>query len=297
MGIFSSIKDLFISSNKELISSHQNHMKNVEKSGIKVIEIQRKGTESTVVEIPTGTNSIYLAEAKRVALLLPRENQQPFISDLAPLVYDIVLWSFRDLQFYDEYIGKSPKFTKVKINVERGIFNLTILVGDDKDDSIKFEYKISYSNNAFSHSPEYLNGYLLPFEDVTFFNNFLSKYDKFLIKEPIDVSWSYIAVHVTTEKEKEFRYKGRYYIYDSSQGVLSRRGGQWHFLPYGREDWENLLNYAYHFLPEAKAKKFMEEELKPRIRENGGKVGDLQILSSARVYSEVQKLRNKSLNN
>lgn len=44
MGIFSSIKDLFISSNKELISSHQNHMKNVEKSGIKVLEIQRKGT-------------------------------------------------------------------------------------------------------------------------------------------------------------------------------------------------------------------------------------------------------------
>lgn len=38
----------------------------------------------------------------------------------------------------------------------------------------------------------------------------------------------------------------------------------------------------------------MEEELKPRIKENGGKIGELQILSSARVYSEVKKLRNKS---
>ena len=294
MGIFSSIKDLFISGNKELISSHQNRMKNVERSGIKVIEIQRKGTSSSVVEIPVRTNSIYLAEAKRVALLLPVKNQQPFIADLAPLVYDIVLWSFKDLQFYDEYTGKSPKFTKVKILVERGIFNLTILVGDAKDDSIKFEYKISYSNNAFSHSPEHLGGYVLPFEDVTFFNNFLSKYAKFLIKEPIDVSWSYIGVRVTIEKEREYRYKSRYYIYDSNQGVLSKRGGQWHFLPYGREDWENLLNYAYHFLPEAKARKFMEEELKPRIKENGGKIGELQILSSARVYSEVKKLRNKS---
>lgn len=297
MGIFSSIKDLFISSNKELISSHQNHMKNVEKSGIKVLEIKRKGTESTVVEIPNSTNSIYLAEAKRVALLLPSENQQPFIADLAPLVYDIVLWSFRDLQFYDEYTGKSPKFTKVKILADKGIINLTILIGDDKDKSIKQDYKITYSSNGFTCFPEYLNGYVLPFEDANFFRNFLSKYKKFLLNEPIDVSWSYIGVHVTTEKEKEYKYKGRYYIYDSSQGVLSKEGGQWHFLPYGREDWENLLNHAYHFLPEAKAKKFMEEELKPRIRENGGKVGDLLILSSARVYSEVHKLRNKSLTN
>ena len=67
MGIFSSIKDLFISSNKELISYHQNHMKNVEKSGIKVLEIQRKGTESTVVELPTKTSARFEEFAKQVA--------------------------------------------------------------------------------------------------------------------------------------------------------------------------------------------------------------------------------------
>lgn len=43
-----------------------------------------------------------------------------------------------------------------------------------------------------------------------------------------------------------------------------------------------------------KAKDYLEEVVKPKIKQNGGKVGDLQILSSARVYSEVQKLRGKS---
>lgn len=52
MGIFSNISDFFKSSNSLAKTSHQKHMENVEKSGIKVLEIQRKGTESTVVEVP-----------------------------------------------------------------------------------------------------------------------------------------------------------------------------------------------------------------------------------------------------
>ena len=57
MGLFSNISNFFKSSNSLANTSHQQHMKNVKKSDIKVLEIQRKGTESTVVEIPAEENS------------------------------------------------------------------------------------------------------------------------------------------------------------------------------------------------------------------------------------------------
>ena len=44
MGLFSNISDFFKSSNSLAKTSHQKHMENVKKSGIKVLEIQRKGT-------------------------------------------------------------------------------------------------------------------------------------------------------------------------------------------------------------------------------------------------------------
>lgn len=45
MGLFSNISNFFKSSNSLAKTSHQQHMKNVKKSDIKVLEIQRKGTE------------------------------------------------------------------------------------------------------------------------------------------------------------------------------------------------------------------------------------------------------------
>lgn len=290
MGIFSSIKDLFISSNKELISSHQNHMKNVEKSGIKVIEIQRKGTESTVVEIPAKTSERLEEYAKQLANDLSiQEGSLP--DRLKPLVYRVVLWGIRDLQFYEEFQGKSTHFDKLVISLSKNTVNIAILLGG-------VEYSIAYFNNYFNHFPEYLNNYVLPFEDRAYFNKLLVREKELLTKSDVTIVWSITEVQVFGISDKpENPYKGKYYIYDSQLGVYSNTGLKATFLPYGREDWKNLLAHGYHLDSEEQAKLYLENVIKPKIRMKGGKTGDLQILSSARVYSEVQKLRNNSLNN
>lgn len=264
-------------------------MKNVEKSGIKVLEIQRKGTESTVVEIPAKTSERLEEYVKQLADDLSiQEGSLP--DRLKHLVYWVVLWGIQDLQFYEEFQGKSTHFDKLVISLSKNTVNIAILLGG-------VEYSIAYSNNYFRHFPEYLNNYILPFEDRAYFNKLLDREKELLAKSDVTVVWSITEVQVFGISDKpENPYKGKYYIYDSQLGVYSNTGLKATFLPYGREDWKNLLAHGYHLDSEDQAKLYLENVIKPKIKMKGGKIGDLQILSSARVYSEVQKLRNNSLN-
>lgn len=287
MGLFSNISNFFKSSNSLANTSHQQHMKNVEKSGIKVIEIQRKGTESTVVEIPAEENSRLETYAKGT-INHGNVYEGSLLGKLQPLVYKAVLWGIRDLQFYDGFNGSSAKFDNIVINLSKNEVTITIMVGGKK-------HSVTYSNNHFKHSPEYLDNYILPFEDKDYFSRLLESEKENLAKSDIIVFWNVLfadELRISSGNENPFR--GMYYIYDSKLGVFVSspfRGGS--FLPIGREDWENLLIYGTHF-SEYKAKDYLESVIKPKIKKNGGKVSDLQILSSARVYSEVQKLRGKS---
>ena len=263
-------------------------MKNVEKSGIKVLEIQRKGTESTVVEIPAEENSRLETYAKGT-INHGNVYKGSLLEKLQPLVYRAVLWGIRDLQFYDGFNGSSTKFDNLVINLSKNEVTITIMVGGKK-------HSVTYSNNHFKHSPEYLDNYILPFEDREYFGRLLESEKENLAKSDIIVFWNVLfADELRISSGQENPFKGMYYIYDSKLGVYVKspfRGGS--FLPYGREDWENLLVYGTHFMTDYSAKDYLESVIKPKIKQNGGKVGDLQILSSARVYSEVQKLRGKS---
>lgn len=287
MGLFSNISNFFKSSNSLANTSHQQHMKNVEKSGIKVLEIQRKGTESTVVEIPAEENSRLETYAKGT-INHGNVYEGSLLGKLQPLVYKAVLWGTRDLQFYDGFNGSSAKFDNIVINLSKNEVTITIMVGGKK-------HSVTYSNNHFKHSPEYLDNYILPFEDRDYFSRLLESEKENLAKSDIIVFWNVLfADELRISSGNENPFKGMYYIYDSKLGVFVSspfRGGS--FLPIGREDWENLLIYGTHF-SEYKAKDYLESLIKPKIKKNGGKVSDLQILSSARVYSEVQKLRGKS---
>ena len=262
-------------------------MKNVKKSGIKVLEIQRKGTESTVVEIPAEENSRLETYAKGI-INHGNVYEGSLLGKLQPLVYKAVLWGIRDLQFYDGFNGSSNKFDNLVINLSNNEVTITIMVGGKK-------HSVTYSNDHFKHSPEYLDNYILPFEDRDYFSRLLESEKENLAKSDIIVFWNVLfADELRISSGNKNPFKGMYYIYDSKLGVFVSspfRGGS--FLPIGREDWENLLVYGTHF-SEYKAKDYLESVIKPKIKQNGGKVGDLQILSSARVYSEVQKLRGKS---
>lgn len=288
MGLFSNISNFFKSSNSLAKTSHQQHMKNVKKSDIKVLEIQRKGTESTVVEIPAEENSRLETYAKDT-INHGNVYEGSLLGKLQPLVYKAVLWGIRDLQFYDGFNGSSSKFNNLVINLSKDEVTITITVGGKK-------HSVTYSNNHFKHSPEYLDNYILPFEDRDYFNRLLESEKENLAKSDIIVFWNVLyASELCISSGNENPFKGMYYIYDSKLGVFVSspfRGGS--FLPIGREDWENLLVHGTHFMTDYKAKDYLEEVVKPKIKQNGGKVGDLQILSSARVYSEVQKLRGKS---
>lgn len=287
MGLFSNISNFFKSSNSLANTSHQQHMKNVEKSGIKVLEIQRKGTESTVVEISAEDNS-RLETCAKGAINHGNIYEGSLLEKLQPLVYKVILWGIRDLQFYEGFNGVTTHFDKLVINLRKGKISISTFIGGQ-------EYRTEYSNNNFKHSPEYLNNYILPFEDRSYFNSLLKSEKENLAKSDIIVFWNVLyANELRISSGNENPYKGMYYIYDSNLGVFVSspfRGGG--FLPIGREDWENLLVHGTHFT-KYKAEDYLEEVVKPKIKQNGGKVGDLQILSSARVYSEVQKIRGKS---
>lgn len=262
-------------------------MKNVEKGGIKVLEIQRKGTESTVVEIPAEESS-RLEKYAKGAINHGNIYEGSLLGKLQPLAYKAILWGIRDLQFYGGFNGSSTKFDNLVINLSKNEVAITITVGGKK-------HSVTYSNNHFKHSPEYLDNYILPFEDKDYFSRLLESEKENLAKSDIIVFWNVLfADELRISSGNENPFKGMYYIYDSKLGVFVSspfRGGS--FLPIGREDWENLLIYGTHF-SEYKAKDYLESVIKPKIKQNGGKVSDLQILSSARVYSEVQKLRGKS---
>ena len=287
MGIFSNISDFFKSSNLLAKTSRKQHMENVEKNGIKVLEIQRKGTESTVVKIPVEENSRLERYAKNVSND-SRITKGSLLERLKPLVYRTILWGIRDLRFYDEFSGSAPHFNKIVISLSKNTVNIAILLGGE-------EYSIAYSNGYFKHFPEYLNNYVLPFEDRSYFSRLLEEESQSLAKSDITVVWDIVRITLYGVSEgQENPYKGKYYIYNPNLGVYSHTSLQGVFLPYGREDFPNLLAHAYHLDSEEQAKAYLDNVIKPRIKRKGGKVGDLQILSSARVYSEVQKLKGKS---
>ena len=199
-----------------------------------------------------------------------------------------MLWGIRDLQFYDEFQGSSTEFSKLVISLSKTAVNIVILIGGE-------EYSIAYSNNYFNHFPDYLNNYDLPFEDRTYLNNLLLTEKEILDKGDITVVWGNAGIQIFgLTEEHENSYKGKYYIYEPQLGIYSFEGNNGQFLPYEKEDWLNLLQYGYHFESEELAKEFLENQIKPYIKDSGGKIGDLQILSSARVYSEVLKIKSSN---
>lgn len=285
MGLFSDIKSLLGSSGFK--SSHPAHMKRLEKKGIKVLEIVHEGTSSTMVELPIEYNNQLEAFAKKVAY--PKTVvENSLIESLSPLVYQIVLWGIRDLQFYDEFSGSEKTFEKLEFTLSEREVRADITLSG-------FTYSVTYTDDGFILSPFNLVYYVLPFEDVNSYRGILSSNKQLLSKGTTKIVWGEFKVDILTTPSKSFDYyKGRYYIYSASRGVFSSINGQNEFLPYEREDWSNLLNYGYHFDSEGAAKNFLDSDLKPFLKETGENTGDLQLLSSARVYSEVLKLQEEN---
>lgn len=284
MGLFSGLKGLLGSNVFE--SSHQRHLKTLEKKGIKVVEIIRRGTDSTMIELPIEYNAQLEAFAKKVAY--PHTNaMNDLLKSLSPLVYKAVLWGIRDLQFYDEFSGSEITFDGLEFTLDEREVRVDITLSD-------FTYSVTYTDEGFKVSPFYLVYYTLPFEDVNLYREILSSNQQLLSRGTTKIVWGEFKVDtLTTPSKSSEYYKGRYYIYSASKGVFSTINGQNEFLPYERDDWFNLLNYGYHFDSEEIAKEFLDADIKPFIKANGGSTSDLQILSSARVYSEVMKLQQK----
>lgn len=90
-------------------------------------------------------------------------------------MYKAVLWGIRDLQFYDGFDGSSTKFDNIVINLSNNEITITIMVGGKK-------HSVTYSNNHFKHSPEYLDNYILPFEDRDYFSRLLESEKENLAK-------------------------------------------------------------------------------------------------------------------
>lgn len=285
MSLFSDLKSLLGSSGFK--SSHQAHMKRLEKKGIKVLEIVHEGTSSTMVELPIEYNNQLEAFAKKVAYPKTVVGNS-LIESLSPLVYQIVLWGIRDLQFYDEFSGSEKTFEKLEFTLSEREVRADITLSG-------FTYSVTYTDDGFILSPFNLVYYVLPFEDVNSYRGILSSNKQLLSKGTTKIVWGEFKVDIlTTPSKSSDYYKGRYYIYSASRGVFSSVNGQNEFLPYEREDWSSLLNYGYHFDSEGDAKNFLDSDLKPFLKGIGETTGDLQLLSSARVYSEVMKLQEEN---
>lgn len=285
MSLFFDLKSLLGSSGFK--SSNQAHMKRLEKKGIKVLEIVHEGTSSTMVELPIEYNNQLEAFAKKVAYPKTVVGNS-LIESLSPLVYQIVLWGICDLQFYDEFSGSEKTFEKLEFTLSEREVRADITLSG-------FTYSVTYTDAGFTISPFNLVYYVLPFEDVNLYREILSTNKHLLSKGTTKIVWDEFKVDILTTPSKSFDYyKGRYYIYSASRGVFSSINGQNEFLPYEREDWSNLLNYGYHFDSEGAAKNFLDSDLKPFLKETGENTGDLQLLSSARVYSEVLKLQEEN---
>lgn len=122
MGLFSGLSSLFKSGNGsqgsdkgEFQSSHQQHLKNVENRGIKVIEIQKRGTSSSMVEVPVElarytqqtVGTILSNYPNKVVVQTGTKEQDvakldSLIKVLSTIAEKALLWSVRDANFYEE---------------------------------------------------------------------------------------------------------------------------------------------------------------------------------------------------
>lgn len=250
MGIFSNISDFFKSSNSLANTSHQQHLKNVEKSGIKVLEIQRKGTESTVMEVPTELNQQYLQKVNSIISRYPNDvtyfgstrqedikQYDSLIHELGKIAQKALLWGIRDAQFYEELgLSESPK-AQVSIAISEGLLVVHVSAG-------KFSFRSAYKEGNFGRDTHVLDEYALPFEDRGNYYRLVTTYGNLLGSSLLRVIWADYGLSISLEKVDINSFKGRYYIYHDKLGLLtSNKNGYAFDSTVGRTSWRYVVTF------------------------------------------------------
>lgn len=303
MGIFSNISDFFKSSNSLAKTSHQKHMENVEKSDIKVLEIQRKGTESTVVEVPTELNQQYLQKVNSIISRYPNDvtyfgstrqedikQYDSLIRELGEIAQKALLWGIRDAQFYEELcLSESPK-AQVSIAISEGLLVVHVSAG-------KFSFRSAYKEGNFGRDTHVLDEYALPFEDRGNYYRLVTTYGNLLGSSLLRVIWADYGLSISLEKVDINSFKGRYYIYHDKLGLLtSNKNGYAFDSTVGRTSWGAIIKRGNHYASQEQAKKVIDTSVKEylaNLKASTGvsyNVSDLSILSSGRAYSKLHGL-------
>ena len=304
MGIFSNISDFFKSSNSLAKTSHQKHMENVENSGIKVLEIQRKGTESTVVEVPKdlANYTSYIVPTiisnypKKFKTLKGASNQDVLvfdsvIRDLAKITEKALTWGFRDSKFYEELQGYDLTGTWVSTTISE----------DKLEIEVHFrELCISstITSEGIKRNTDLLNDCYLPYEDRQDYNNLRSSHYKQLKGTCVTVIWKERYLEIGIDVESVNYLQGKYYIYHPKLGLLIKVRNEYMFSnKVGRNDWAAIIMQGVHLSSQEEANKLIESYVKPYLSSLKSATGysanasDLLVLSSGRAFIEYNKLR------
>lgn len=304
MGIFSSIKDLFISSNKELISSHQNRMKNVEKSGIKVIEIQRKGTESTVVEVPKDLADYTSYIVPTIISNYPKKFKalkgatqrdvlvfDSVIKDLAKIAEKALTWGFRDSKFYEELSGYDLTGTWVSTSISEDKLEVDVYFRELCISS-------TISSEGIKRNVNILDDYPLPYEDRQDYFNLMSSHSKQLKGTCVTVIWRERYLEIDIDVDSVNYLQGKYYIYHPKLGLfVSVQDGYMFSSVVGRNDWTAIIMQGIHLSSQEEANQVIESYVKPYLsslkstKGYSANASDLLVLSSGRAFAEYNKLR------
>lgn len=304
MGIFSNISDFFKSSNSLAKTSHQKHMENMEKSGIKVLEIQRKGTESTVVEVPKdlANYTSYIVPTiisnypKKFKTLKGASNQDVLvfdsvIRDLAKIAEKALTWGFRDSKFYEELQGYDLTGTWVSTTISE----------DKLEIEVHFrELCISstITSEGIKRNTDLLNDCYLPYEDRQDYNNLMSSHYKQLKGTCVTVIWKERYLEIGIDVDSVNYLQGKYYIYHPKLGLLIKVRNEYMFSnKVGRNDWAAIIMQGVHLSSQEEANKLIESYVKPYLSSLKSATGysanasDLLVLSSGRAFIEYNKLR------
>jgi hypothetical protein len=312
MGIFSSISDFFKSSNSLANTSHQQQMKNVEKSGIKVLEIQRKGTVTTVVEIPDElekytsyiVHTIISNYPTKFKALRGATNRDVLVFDslikgLAKVAEQALIWGFRDSKFYEELQGYDLTGTWVSTSISRDRLEINVHFRELCISSVISQKGIKRNVTILNSCPlSVLDNYSLPYEDVSNYYNLMSSHNKQLIGTCLTVIWKERYLEIDIDIDSTNHLHGKYYLYHPRLGLLTGVQHGYNFDSLiKRDDWVAIIERGVHFSSKDEAIHTIDSYIKPYLSSHkmvtglSANASEVLVLSSGRAYSKYNEAR------
>lgn len=297
MGFIDRVRGLFSGKGeKDFVSSHQHHLKNLASTGKHIFEIPTRGTGTTVVEWSDEDLYSYNAKMERFEHKLNnvkftersnvKEEIVSFYRKLVPVLLDMYSWSIREARYIEEI--EDSRSSVIYFMFRSGFLHFKIRFG-----SFSITSRLSLDDTRFVRNTTLLDDYVLPWESVIRIRSILSECDLSWL-EDFGVEFSghprlgaMMDIYVLQYKLFSHNpYVGKYYLFIRGVGLLSNLATH-SFENCSSSDVVTILNKAHPFGSKEQAETYAKEVVN-NLKPFGIRSRDVNIYSLGRLHSKYR---------